>query len=209
MLRPPMLLAALLGTLVAAALSSCAGASGSAEEESGRRAAATHSTPGQAAGTPEGQTEAVEQRTLDFFRAMERRETATMEAMLAPDATWRVAMSFSGDRADQSYFGDRAAALANLRQISTMVSTVRFVDTRVSVTGDGATSFMQANGDFVTAAGKPYRNTYVFRLDWREDLITQVEEYTNPITICASFGLPLCVPGVPDDSGAQQSPAAG
>ncbi|ONH59987.1 hypothetical protein CcI49_14890 [Frankia sp. CcI49] len=201
MFRSPTLLATLLGTLVIATLSSCAGTSGPAEEES-----SPYTTSARATGAPKDQPEAARQRTMDFFLAMERRDTATMEAMLAPDATWRVAMSFSGDRADQSYFGDRAAALANLRQISTMVSTVRFTDTRVSVTGDGATSFMQADGDFVTAAGKPYRNTYVFRLDWREDLITQVEEYTNPITICASFGLPLCVP---DDSGARRSPAAG
>lgn len=49
-------------------------------------------------------------------------------------------------------------------------------------------------GDFVTATGRPHRNVYVFRFDWRGGQLVAGVEYLNPMTICWSFDLPLCTP---------------
>jgi ketosteroid isomerase-like protein len=46
---------------------------------------------------------------------------------------------------------------------------------------------VQSNGDFVTADGRPHRNVYVFRFDWRDGKIASWEEYANPITIIRTF----------------------
>jgi hypothetical protein len=45
------------------------------------------------------------------------------------------------------------------------------------------------DGDFTTD-GRPYRNVYVFRIDWRGDRIAHVEEYGNPVTFSATFSRP-------------------
>lgn len=60
------------------------------------------------------------------------------------------------------------------------------------MTADGTTSISEAKGDFVTADGRPYRNVYVFRLDWHHGRVTAGVEYANPATICATFALPDC-----------------
>ncbi|WP_460523375.1 nuclear transport factor 2 family protein [Flindersiella endophytica] len=51
-------------------------------------------------------------------------------------------------------------------------------------TPDGsASTFVQTNGDFQTRDGRPYRNVYVFRFDWRGGRMKAWEEYANPVTI--------------------------
>jgi ketosteroid isomerase-like protein len=67
---------------------------------------------------------------------------------------------------------------------------IRFADQRVSVVADGRTSFVQANGDFTTADGRPYNNVYVFRLDWRDGRVVSGEEYFNPVTFSNTFDTP-------------------
>jgi ketosteroid isomerase-like protein len=67
------------------------------------------------------------------------------------------------------------------------------VDLRVSSTADGRSSFVQFDGDFRTADGRPYRNVYIWRLDWHRGQLTTLEEYANPITYCQTFpGTPGC-----------------
>jgi ketosteroid isomerase-like protein len=68
---------------------------------------------------------------------------------------------------------------------------IEFTDVRVSVAAGGRTSFVQADGDFTTADGRPYRNVYVLRFDWRGGRIVGGEEYSNPVTFSESFGRPL------------------
>jgi ketosteroid isomerase-like protein len=65
--------------------------------------------------------------------------------------------------------------------------SARFTDRRITVSADGATTFVQTRGDFLTTDGRPYRNVYVFRFDWLDDKIVSWEEYANPITILRTF----------------------
>ena len=65
--------------------------------------------------------------------------------------------------------------------------SARFIDRRITVSADGATTFVQARGDFLTTDGRPYRNVYVFRFDWRAGTIVSWEEYANPMTIIRTF----------------------
>jgi len=61
--------------------------------------------------------------------------------------------------------------LTRLRAISELMRSARLIDRRIMVWADGATTFVQARGDFVIAAGRPYQNVYVFRFDWRDGKI--------------------------------------
>ncbi len=55
------------------------------------------------------------------------------------------------------------------------------------MSADGATTFVQTRGDFLTIDSRPYRNVYVVRFDWLDDKIVSWEEYANPITILRTF----------------------
>jgi len=117
--------------------------------------------------------------------------------MLDDGVVWSAPMSFSGNEADgDSADGDpadgdpargREAFESRLGSISGLMRSARFVDRRITVSADGATSFVQTRGEFVTADDRPYRNVYVFRFDWRDDKIVSWEEYANPITILRTF----------------------
>jgi ketosteroid isomerase-like protein len=53
----------------------------------------------------------------------------------------------------------------------------------------------QGSGDTddesAATAVRPYRNVYVFRLDWLDGLVVGIEEYANPITFCRTFDVPM------------------
>jgi hypothetical protein len=55
-------------------------------------------------------------------------------------------------------------------------------------------SFVEADGDFTAADGRPYPNVYVFRLEWTPDgRILRADDYYNPVTVCKNFPEnPLC-----------------
>jgi ketosteroid isomerase-like protein len=73
------------------------------------------------------------------------------------------------------------------------MSQIKFVDTRVAVTDRGTVSFVEADGDFTTADGRPYRNVYVMRFEWTPDgRILRADEYYNPIIACQTFENPAC-----------------
>lgn len=82
--------------------------------------------------------------------------------------------------------------LGYLGDAFTMMDRIRFTNQRVSVAAGGGTAFIQADGDLTTADGRPYKNVYIFRIDWRDDRIIAIEEYANPLTFCQTFHNPLC-----------------
>lgn len=172
MKRPfPVLLAVLLVTLGGLAVSPA-----SAGERGGR-------------GSAEQRTAA---RTHAFLAALEHKDLPAVAAMIDGNATLTVSLSFSGAQEPAGRFAGREQVLGYVEGVFTNMAVVDFTDKRVSVTDDGKTSFVQANGRFTTADGRPYHNVYVFRYDWRDGRVVGAEEYANPVTFCATFGHPDC-----------------
>lgn len=131
-------------------------------------------------------------RTHALLAALEREDLHTVAAMTDQRATLTVALSFSGDQEPAGQFVGKEQVLGYVESVFTNMATIDFVEVRVSVTADGKTSFVQANGEFVGADGRPYRNVYVFRYDWHNGRVVTFEEYANPVTFCETFGHPDC-----------------
>lgn len=128
--------------------------------------------------------------TLAFLDALQAKDFPAVAAALTEDTALTVALSFSGAPEPAGRFTGKEQVLGYLTQVFTTMGTIRFTDVRVSVADAGRTTFVQANGDFTTADGRPYRNVYVFRYDWRDGLIARTEEYGNPVTFSRTFGSP-------------------
>jgi ketosteroid isomerase-like protein len=123
-------------------------------------------------------------RFLDLLEAGDR---AGVGRMLHPEVVWSPLMTFSGDAADAERAEGIVAFEARVTSIAALLRSVRFADRRVTTSADGLTTFVQTQGDFRTADGRPYRNVYVFRFDWRDGRIVNWDEYANPITILRTF----------------------
>lgn len=134
------------------------------------------------------------QKTYALLHALERQDMQAIRSLTASSVTWSNPMALTGDNdADAGRWVGEDAVIAHFFQdIHPLIDTVDFVDERVTV--DGQTSIVEALGDFVTAAGRPYRNVYVFRFDWRDGELVAGVEYLNPMTICWSFQLAICTP---------------
>ena len=80
-----------------------------------------------------------------------------------------------------------------LTGIFDLFSQIEFNDIRINSTDDGATVFVQANGNFIVAgADTPYNNVYVLRYDFDElGRIASIEEYLNPVINGEFLGQPL------------------
>jgi ketosteroid isomerase-like protein len=122
-------------------------------------------------------------RFLDLLEAGDRTGVA---GMLDDQIVWSAPMSFGGAGDGEAARGLRAFE-SRLGSISGLMRSARFIDRRITASADGATTFVQTKGDFVTADGRPYQNVYVFRFDWRDGKIVSWEEYANPMTIITTF----------------------
>jgi ketosteroid isomerase-like protein len=125
-------------------------------------------------------------QTNRFLDLLEAGDRAGMAEILDDQVVWSAPMS-SGGAEDGEPARGRKAFGSRLGSISGLMRSARFIDRRITASADETTTFVQAKGDFVTAAGRPYRNVYVFRFDWRDDKIVSWEEYANPITIIRAF----------------------
>ena len=122
-------------------------------------------------------------RFLDLLEAGDRTGVA---GMLDDHIVWSAPMSFGGAGDGEAARGLRAFG-SRLGSISGLMRSARFIDRRITASADGATTFVQTRGDFVTADGRPYQNVYVFRFDWRDGKIVSWEEYATPMTIIRTF----------------------
>jgi len=107
--------------------------------------------------------------------------------LLDEDVTWVAPMTATGDPDDIEPVQGKAAVLAHLASLTDMIGSAHFIDRRVTAAADGTTAFVQTQGDFATRSGRPYRNVYMFRFDWRDGRLAAWEEYANPITILRAF----------------------
>lgn len=140
--------------------------------------------PASAVAGPEQRTEA---QTRAFLDALERKDLDAVSAIFDETATHTLPLSFSGTQEPAAHFEGKEEVVGYVNNVFTNFRTIRFTDVRISVTDGGRTSFVQANGDFTSADGRPYRNVYVFRYDWRNGQIVRGEDYANPAAFCLSF----------------------
>jgi ketosteroid isomerase-like protein len=124
-------------------------------------------------------------QTNHFLDLLESGNRAGLADLLDDQVVWSAPMS--GADGDSAPARGLEAFVSRLGSIGGLMRSARFTDRRVTVSADEATSFVQARGDFVTADGRPYRNTYVFRFDWHDGKVVSWEEYANPIAIIATF----------------------
>jgi ketosteroid isomerase-like protein len=136
-------------------------------------------------GIPLRTAELVDQ-TNRFLDLLEAGDHAHMAGMLDDHVVWSAPMSWASTEGGEPARG-RKAFESRLGAITGLMRSVRFTDRRITASVGQATTFVQAKGDFVTADGRPYRNVYVFRFDWRDGKIVSWEEYANPITIIRTF----------------------
>jgi ketosteroid isomerase-like protein len=128
---------------------------------------------------------ASEERTRRFLTAFAEQDFATLADLFDPDVTVVNLITLDGSQEPRPPHQGRDAAVAYFRQIDGMMPEREMRDLRVTAAGD--TVFVQFNGDFRTAEGRPYRNVYVFRMDWRDGRLVSLEEYGNPITFINAF----------------------
>ena len=130
--------------------------------------------------------------THKIIEALERKDLETVSAMTADRAVLQHALALSGDRDEAARFVGKEQVMGYIGGVFTMFGTINFTDVRVTVSADGRSSFVQANGDFTTADGRPYLNVYLFRYDWQNGQAVSIEEYANPVTFCRTVGHPTC-----------------
>ena len=129
-----------------------------------------------------------EQRTRAFLRAFEGEDLRAVAAMLSPEVTLTMPITFSGAQEPDTVFVGREQVLGYFESVFATMRRIDFVDVRVSIVTGGRTSFVEAKGDLSSVDGRPYRNVYVFRFDWLPDgRIAGGAEYANPITYCQTF----------------------
>lgn len=125
-------------------------------------------------------------QTNRFLNLLEAGNEAGLAVVLDDQVVWSTPMTSDGAEDGgpahgRDAFGSRLAAIGGLMR------SAKFIDRRITASGDNATTFVQTRGDFVTADGRPYQNIYVFRFDWRDGKIVSWEEYANPIAILRTF----------------------
>ncbi len=127
-------------------------------------------------------------RTRQFIQAVEQEDMAAVSALVDPEATLVLKMTLTGEQEPDMIFEGREQILGYVQSNFDAMETIRFINQRITVSRDGRTSFVEADGDFVSADGRPYRNVYVFRFDWCDGRIIGSAEYANPITFLQLIG---------------------
>ncbi len=73
------------------------------------------------------------------------------------------------------------------------ITVQRLTDIVIRRVVDSDMIYAEAFGDMIWANGRPYKNRYVFRFDFRNGKICELLEFCNPITGAIAAGLPLPV----------------
>lgn len=119
-----------------------------------------------------------------LFDAMTREDLPAAAALFAPGAEFVLPYNPNGDAGDAGV--RRFPAMGYVTVATRSYDGIRFVDRVVTPAADGTTLFVEAKGDLTNAAaGRPYRNRYVFKFETAGGRITRVTEYANTVTLAA------------------------
>lgn len=124
-----------------------------------------------------------------FFAAFEDRDPARIEALLTPEATVVIPLSIEGTPEPWYVFDGREHVMGYIRSVAAKFDRVAFLDKVYTVSEDGSSVFLQANGDILSTVEKlVYRNVYIFKVDIVDGKIVKVWEYANPVAY-ANLGI--------------------
>lgn len=126
-----------------------------------------------------------------FIKAMQAKDKLTIATMLHDDIVQIVPFSPSGTSTPWTVFEGKEAVLSYIDSVFTSFTHIQFNDLVFTISSDGNTVFLEAQGDLVAAQNAmPYRNIHVLKFQFRRGLIKSITEYANPVTIAKLFSIP-------------------
>lgn len=127
-----------------------------------------------------------------YLEALEGQKAKTIAGLLSEDATIEIPFSNTGDPSPWFVFEGREQALGYIGTIFKNFAQVKLLNRAVYVGEDGRTVFVEATGDLIQRdTNASYRNRYVFKFTVRDDRISHVSEYANPVPFAKLMGLEL------------------
>lgn len=137
----------------------------------------------------ESQQQAIE-TTTNFFNAIESKDLAGASVHLVESSSVILPFSFDGGPAPTLSFVGLDQVTGYFNEVFQRFDQVRFIDRRLTVSPTGDRAIMEAAGDFTLPDGTAYQNRYIFVLSFEAGSITEIREYTNPVTFSLTFGFP-------------------
>jgi ketosteroid isomerase-like protein len=126
----------------------------------------------------------------DWLAAQARKDRPALAAMIAEEAVFEYPFDRSGKTEAGSWriFRGRDAVMKNYIDVAfARLDRIGWTEREMSVSTDGRRVFVEALGD-MAINGVPYRNRYVLRFDIKDDRITHMKEYLNPVTSAIATG---------------------
>ena len=140
------------------------------------------------------QAETPAQETIDaFFAALEAKDFSALGETMSDDVITILPMTQSGEtgRDAMRVFEGKEMTLGYFGQAGQAIETVAFTGTVITLNADETRAVIENRGDMVLTDGREYRNLYIWGLELEDGTITEIREYTNPITAAFAFGFPL------------------
>jgi ketosteroid isomerase-like protein len=128
---------------------------------------------------------------MKYVEATEARDKAALMQLVTEDSLFEFPFNEGGIVADGHF--KRFKGLKELDQFFQALTTafdadgVRIVDRDVSIANEGRTVFLECGGRGRLTNGRPYRNRYMMRFDFKDGKILRFREYFNPIPVAYAY----------------------
>lgn len=125
---------------------------------------------------------------IEFYTALENEDEARLRSLLAEGAMVHAPYNPNGDASDKAVRS--FPAMGYLKMAMKVYDNLVFIDRSYSIADSGSTIWVEAKGRLrVAATNKPYHNRYVFKVEFDNDKILSITEYTNVLTLL-NHGVP-------------------
>ena len=115
-----------------------------------------------------------------YVSAVETKDRDGVASVLADGVRHVFPIAVGAVEHPQAIFEGKDEVLAYIDSTFRKFESLRWPSPDWTGSEDGRRAFLEAKGDAVVAHSKaPYRNTYMFRFDVADGLITQITEYTS------------------------------
>ena len=116
-----------------------------------------------------------------YFSALENHDLDRVRPYLSPRAIEAIASFADGANAPFPVFDGPSDVLGYLGIIVANFEEIQMAERSVFVADGAATIFAEVAGHLMIArTGTSYRNVYLFKFSFDENLITHITEYANP-----------------------------
>ena len=130
----------------------------------------------------------------EFLQSLEAQDTNAIAQLWSQDAAIEVPYDLQGRN-----FPNREAAQGYIEQVIQPFSEIRFERIRFYQTRSPNVVIIEGQGDFTLAEdGRSYRNTYISVFQIKDNKISLIREYFNPLIIARTFGVDLTSNQVPN-----------